>query len=608
MALTVGGRARRFAWSSAVAAGVAFVLIACGAVKQRGELMLAMQTDLELPKDVDSVRIEVTSFGKTLFAQDYPVGPDGVKIPATLGVVGDPSSPSTPVEVRVIASQSGTLRVLRNVTTTVPADRTAILRMPLAWLCWNQVTTDSTNTAQSSCPTGQTCVAGECTSNLVNSDDLKDFDPAAVFGGSGDATGGACFDTVACFAQGFVAAVDDTDCSILKPAASGAGINVGMIRNLGSAGICGSEACYVPLDEDPTEGWVDAGDKIMLPPAVCNRLTAPATPKLAIAGVVVTTSCPTKTSSTPTCGPWSSVGGGEGTFDAGTPTGFVSTAFAGTWTAEGLNGLESCGGESYSTTLTISQDNNGNYSVDEEDGPVLTVDESCQSVSQTGLPATLNADGTLTFTPSLAQFCSCSSSALDVTLSITPEGALNASLAFSGVTECPAVGSTKTGTPDAATPPSDGGLAVDSGAGVGEQGVPFGGEADAGSGSGGGPYCSDCSNVVSCTVDLTFIREGTGNSTDAGVFFDASAPPDAGEGFGFDGGAGSDASTGTQSCSPVNCSGCCDIDGICQAGFSPSACGEGGDSCQNCSALGGTCNALAQCVQAGKDGGPVDGG
>src|SRR5580700_5288768 len=138
-------RARRLASGSVAAMGFASIVVACGAVKERGELMVAMQTDLSLPKDIDHIEINVTSYGKTLWDQDYPVGPGGAEIPATLGVVGDPTNPSAPVEIQVIAKNetkaggdnANAYRVLRDVTTTVPDGRTALLRMPLGWLCWD---------------------------------------------------------------------------------------------------------------------------------------------------------------------------------------------------------------------------------------------------------------------------------------------------------------------------------------------------------------------------------------------------------------------------------------------------------------------------------------
>ena len=595
---------RRAAWSAAATASVAFVLFACGSVKQRGELMLAMQTDLELPKDVDTVRIEVTAYGKSLFAQNYAVGPGGVKIPATLGIVGDPSSPGSPIEVRVIASQAGTYRVLRDVTTTVPPDRTAILRMPLAWLCWNQVTADSTNTAQSTCPADQTCIAGECVANALDSTELADFDPTQVFGGSSDASGGACLDTIACFANGVIADVDTSDCSIPTPTSTGAGLNVAMIRQPGVPGICSSEACYVPLDEDPQEGWTNTGTKIMLPPAVCNRLTAPATPKLSILGVVVTTSCATKTASVPTCGPWSSVGGGTATFEAGTHQGFdagPSTNFAGTWFNDGALGT-GCDGAPISSTLTITQAGDGSYSVATSIGSVGMLDGTCGIVTTDGIPAMLEPDGTLTYAQPLTSVCSCTSSSDQVTLALSANAILTSTETFSGVAQCPTTTSVaddagSTGIADATLAPQD---AYTSGGGS-SSGGSGSGSGSGGSGAPGESFCSTCGGV-SCAVTGTFNRIGGSPGEDGGTSaFDASAPE-------------TDASTsagdgGSTVCDPETCSGCCDGTGTCQDGFSNTACGENGISCSNCAALAQTCGGTpAQCTGGPSDAGVADAG
>lgn len=44
----------------------------------------------------------------------------------------------------------------------------------------------------------------------------------------------------------------------------------------------------------------------------------------------------------------------------------------------------------------------------------------------------------------------------------------------------------------------------------------------------------------------------------------------------------SDAGVTTPRCSPRNCSGCCDLAGVCQGGNSPGACGLGGVACNTC--------------------------
>jgi hypothetical protein len=390
-----------------------------------------------------------------------------------------------------------------------------------------------------------------------------------------------------------------------------------MIRKAGVPGICSAEACYVPLDQDATEGWSESGDKILLPPAVCNRLTSPSSPNLSILGVAVTTSCATKTPSVPTCGPWSSVGGSTATFEAGTPAGFdagPNTDFAGTWFSGGTYG-EACNGELASTTLTITQASDGSYSVDQSVGPVTTVDGTCEVVTQSALPATLQADGTLTYTPSLTSFCSCSSASLSVSLALTTGTTLTSTESFANVAACPSGAS---GAEDASTPFIDATALDDSGgggSGGGAGGGSGGGGADSGSGSGAGSsFCATCGSV-SCAVVSTFNRTG-GGTEDAGTTVqspDASTAEDGGSGSTGDSGSPPSADSGVLGeCGPASCAGCCDATGACQDGFSNTACGEDGTTCSNCASLAQTCaGSPAQCslavVDAGKvagDGGP----
>lgn len=84
--------------------------------------------------------------------------------------------------------------------------------------------------------------------------------------------------------------------------AGGAGINVGL--SVAGTGICNptGTTCYVPLDQDPDEGWSVQDGRLALPPAVCTKLRTGL-----VTGVVVSTACAVKTAAVPPCGPWSSV-------------------------------------------------------------------------------------------------------------------------------------------------------------------------------------------------------------------------------------------------------------------------------------------------------------
>lgn len=278
----------------------------------KGQLMLAVKTDMSIPKDIDRVGIRISSLGVLVHDYEYPVGPDpNLRIPATLAVVaGD--DPSKPVHIQVWARQSGKIRVLRDIVTTVPANRIAMMPVPIQWLCDGSGQEQDTSIL-STCGEGLTCLAGACVSNVVDSSLLPDYDPKQVFGGGKASGGGSCFDTLACFSEGAVVAVDTGTCSVASPT-DASSVNVGLVMPPGDDGICGPEACIVPVDRDPDYGWQVDGDRLLLPSAVCAKLQDGS-----ILGVAVTTACETKTGAVPVCGPWSSVGADAGTFDAGAP-------------------------------------------------------------------------------------------------------------------------------------------------------------------------------------------------------------------------------------------------------------------------------------------------
>ena len=309
-----GGINHAWAWCGLLA-GLGLNLSCSGDTKPRGELILSMQTDMQIPKDVDRIRLEVESFGTVVLEQEYevdPARPESVKIPATIGLLPG-REPERPITISLSARQRGKVRTLREVVTTVPTDRIALLRMPIQWLCDGMAIETAPRQVDTTCPEGRTCIAGSCEPSEIDSETLPDYEPEAVFGG-GDGTGsGSCFDTVACFASGTSASVDG-ECSITLPMGGEFEPSVAIVTPPGSDGICGSSVCLVPLDAGSEAGWTLRDDgRAQLPLAVCDRLgTGQAL------GVAVTTACPQKTDELPTCGPWSSVEAAA-TFDASAP-------------------------------------------------------------------------------------------------------------------------------------------------------------------------------------------------------------------------------------------------------------------------------------------------
>ena len=295
---------------------IAFIAIvgasACGR-KQRvpGQLIVAIDTDMALPTQIDTIELDVIIQGTTVVQNPLPVGPgaDNQPIPATLTLVAGPD-PTLPVTIRVLGIKNGIARTLRQVITTVPADRIATLRMPVQWLCDGSaqaiVQPDGSVAYQSTCGAGATCKAGECVVSQVPETTLEDYQAQQIFGGGSAPqpsaqTAGTCFDTVPCMVGGGVEAPDD-QCTVALPAGDPSSLNVAL--RVAGDGICDTTGttCFVPLDGNSAEGWTVQAGRIALPAAVCSKLRGGL-----VAGVVVSSSCATKTLAVPPCGDWSSV-------------------------------------------------------------------------------------------------------------------------------------------------------------------------------------------------------------------------------------------------------------------------------------------------------------
>jgi sugar lactone lactonase YvrE len=301
-------RALRFAAAAAFAGLVSGVSAAsCGG--GAGQLMVAVQTDLDIPKDIDKVKIEVSVRGVPKYGEEFEnIGSasDALKLPATLALL-PPDDPKAPVRVVVNGYKRGVLRVSREAVTTVPEDRLATLHIKLQVLCVDYVSGDAA--IENECPDGLTCISGSCQSVEVDEDSLPDFGEGDVFGGGNGTGNGSCFDVVKCFKSALPLAQIDKEACTYAAAGDTSALNVAVLTE--SAGICGLTSCFVALDANSAaEGWTPvpgAPGTIALPKGVCN----PAGPAVALSVVAapVTAGCPQKTVKLPICGPFSSAGG-----------------------------------------------------------------------------------------------------------------------------------------------------------------------------------------------------------------------------------------------------------------------------------------------------------
>jgi hypothetical protein len=213
-------------------------------------------------------------------------------------------------------------RILREVVITIPTSLTVLERVDLQYLCSGMVSGGSPSSWASTCAAGTTCIAGACADDSVDGSTLGAFDPSSVFGGGSAPGEGQCFDVSGCFADPTPAGIMSVDggCAVVTAVPTGTsdvpmgpGLSPSMNLNLGlhvsSGGTCNGTGCYVPLDQDKTIGWSPSGDSVLLPPGICQALTAPGGPTL-----VVSSACATKVPGVPIC---TGQGGGMTGHDGG---------------------------------------------------------------------------------------------------------------------------------------------------------------------------------------------------------------------------------------------------------------------------------------------------
>ncbi|MFS8067211.1 MAG: TolB family protein [Byssovorax sp.] len=290
-----------------------------------GQIVLAIRTDISIPKDIDKIVIDVSLAETGAVKYHVPfaaLDPDRTfKLPATLAFTASEEDPGAAVRVRVLASRGDEApRMIRDVITTVPADRVVTLPIAIEFLCDGtaEMVTDAAGKPvrdavgdlvfQSTCGEGRTCSAGKCVDATVPSATLAVYDETTIFGGGTASGDGDCFDAATCFDGATPAVVEMVDMMGGKVCRITAGNDVNVALVTQGAGMCGASGCFVPLDAESDSGWQPGPDgTLQLPPAVCEKLNVGA-----VTGVVTAPAakspCARKRGALPICGPFSSSG------------------------------------------------------------------------------------------------------------------------------------------------------------------------------------------------------------------------------------------------------------------------------------------------------------
>ncbi|HKU37888.1 MAG TPA: hypothetical protein VJR89_07070, partial [Polyangiales bacterium] len=172
---------------------VLFAAAGCDDDGADGGLVVRLESDLALPKDLDLLRVEVTQNGQLLLQKERDL-PDAYAMPLEFQIT--PTGDSSDVLVRAVGYKYGEPRIERSAILSVPTDRTALLTLPLRFVCLGRVNADGA----SSCGEEQTCRAGECGTARESSAALPIYDARALAEpGLHDAAAPECLDVMACF-------------------------------------------------------------------------------------------------------------------------------------------------------------------------------------------------------------------------------------------------------------------------------------------------------------------------------------------------------------------------------------------------------------------------
>lgn len=226
---------------AAIAASGAWGGSGCSS-KKPTEIVPGALTQVQVPKDLAAITVNVTANGAVKFCGTYQVSNGFAELPATLGVISgapnetlhitirgydDPNSPDfancsqTNVGDPNPPNGGPSPRVLRQAVLTYVDQETLFLPMPLSFSCFDKDCSSAGDTA--------TCAAGQCVDGTIDPKTLAPFVPALVDGTQ------QCFDPSQCMnASGTVGAnvIDASKCLYEVPQAGSSGGTPGSAFNV----------------------------------------------------------------------------------------------------------------------------------------------------------------------------------------------------------------------------------------------------------------------------------------------------------------------------------------------------------------------------------------
>lgn len=254
-----------------------------------GELVVIVSTDLEVPRDLDAISVQVFRGGSVERTERFEGNDLTLPLRTALRSEGGKRDD---VLVKVVGGKAGQVIVVREGQARIPAAASLAVTLQLDWLCTGQVaqqvSLEELASARSSCPQGQTCIQGGCGTQILDANTFSAVPPANF---------DKCFDLASCVQTApQTLNVNLTDCEIERPSSS-VGLNIALAVSGGNSGVCVNGGCYVPLSGfEPAAGWIDNGTRISLARGVCAALLSGKVESVISCGHLAT-----KTISVPSC-------------------------------------------------------------------------------------------------------------------------------------------------------------------------------------------------------------------------------------------------------------------------------------------------------------------
>ena len=156
-----------------LAALLCLVLASGCEVDQPTQIILVVDTDLQVPLELDRIKIRIEHMGVTAYNLDYHLNPNtsgSTKLPGTLAIKTR-KDPNHPVTITVTGFLDATEKVIRRARLPFAPEREVMLRMNLLRACLKE---------KVKCQAAETCTELGCKKIDIDPASLPDWDEGAA--------------------------------------------------------------------------------------------------------------------------------------------------------------------------------------------------------------------------------------------------------------------------------------------------------------------------------------------------------------------------------------------------------------------------------------------